>query len=414
MKFIKVNLITLLLLLNITLSWAEQFKLIDINITGLNRTKYRSILSITDLQQGIYVDKTIEESVKQKLLAAGIFQSSIDVELEVISENTANININLMDKWTLIPLPVGFVSSDGWLAGGIFIESNLAGLNQKLISGVFASNDSVVGFAAWSNPSFLKSTYKVGLSTSVNSGLKEHKDITGEKVLASAEELNINLSTQIGNSFNSGFNWNLKSGFEIYSSESSTQYLRDFTDYYFVNSITMGWDNLYFSSYFQKGWDVDLSSKILLSLDRSEVSPIAELTLSKNILLKENLLKFVSKLGTHGSHRNYPIFIGGNDGSKALTANSVPVKSYISGSILFEPVIIKPRWGMFTLPVYYEGGVYRHLTEHKYITWHGPGIGFKFYIDKVAIPALGADFTWDLEHNTFKVVVSLGGTGGGS
>ena len=73
--------------------------------------------------------------------------------------------------------------------------------------------------------------------------------------------------------------------------------------------------------------------------------------------------------------------------------------------------LYRPGWGSLTLPLFYEGGWADSAFDADTVLYHGPGFGLRLYLDKVAIPALGADFVWDLENRRFKVNVALGGTG---
>jgi hypothetical protein len=129
--------------------------------------------------------------------------------------------------------------------------------------------------------------------------------------------------------------------------------------------------------------------------------------------MTRHLLKVSLNAGWQNSMDYTPIFLGGTDGSRVLPSGDVAAKSFTNALLSFEPVILNPSWGIFTLPIYYEAGIYTPL-DSEYEVWHGPGVGFRFYVDKVAIPALGADFTWDLERGLFKVAVSVGGSGGGN
>jgi len=41
----------------------------------------------------------------------------------------------------------------------------------------------------------------------------------------------------------------------------------------------------------------------------------------------------------------------------------VSIQVYASGVTSFEPVIFNPGWGIFTIPLYYEGGVLEPLQD---------------------------------------------------
>ncbi len=403
----------ILLINSVSLSPVE-YILEDIHVNGLKRTRYNTILEVIDLHKGVLVDISVEDKVKQDLLASGIFQNEITVNLNVISDDKAILNIDILERWTLIPIPVGFVSSDSWIAGGVFIETNLLGLNQTLIVGAFANADNVSGFSAWNNPTFLGSKYSFGLSTSFYSGLQEHLDIYGEQTFASFNEQRIGLTLNIGKSLTSGIGWNIGTGLEWFEVEDSTGYLNgsDFSDILMKNVISLTWDNLYYSNFFNQGLTTKVKSTFFTSAE-DYFNPTIETSLSKSIILGgKNLFKVKVNAGWHDNSEYKPILIGGMEGSRVLPSGNIAVKKYSDGLVSFEPVIFNPSWGIFTVPVYYEAGIYDSVKS-EYEFWHGPGIGFRFYVDKVAIPALGADFTWDLERGLFKVAVSIGGTGGG-
>lgn len=405
-----------LLFFNIGRIYSSEYILADITVNGLSRTRYNTILSITNLEKGNIITKDTVGEVKQSLLEAGIFRNDIEVVLEELPDNEAKITITLYDRWTLIPLPVGFVSSDNWLAGAVFIQSNMAGLNQALMVGAFAGSDSLMGFAAWNNPAFLETDYTLGLSSSFSSGLLEHMDITGEEVLAFYDQTQFTSHIRVGRSLPSGFGWELSTGLKTLQVEKSGGYLENYDKVwsYWQNGLILSWNNLYYISFFNRGWSFRLKANALTTLPEAALGPGAELSISRSFILTDrHLLKIRFNTGWQDSSDLNPLFIGGSEGSRALPSGNVAVRNYASSMISFEPVIFKPSWGIFTFPFYYEAGGYTPLHEDDLILWHGPGIGFRFYLDKVAMPAMGANFTWDMERGLFKISASIGGSGGG-
>lgn len=394
--------------------FSKDFTLTDIEVNSIKRTRYNTILKIIELKKGSIVSDDITDSVKQKLLASGIFQNEITVTLNEITEDEAILQIDIQERWTLIPIPVGFVNSDSWLAGGVFIESNLLGLNQTVVGGLFASDENIQEFSAWSNPTFLNSNYSFGLSTSFYSGVNEYLDNSGDNILASYDENRVLLSLNVGRVYNSRIGWKIGTGLEWYTADDYNAYLEesDIAELILKNELTLTWDDLYYQDFFNEGWSSTLETTFLSTTD-DYLKPSLEVNISKNIILGgKNLLELSVNSGWNNSLKFKPTLIGGTKGSRVLPSGSVAVEQYSDGLISFEPVIFNPSWGIFTLPIYYEAGAYNNLSSETTF-WHGPGIGFRFYVDKVAIPALGADFTWDLENNLFKVAVSIGGTGGG-
>ena len=413
---IKTHYVIIFLFLVSTQVYASDFILSEINVNGLTRTRYSTVLKISKLETGISVNENTADEVRQRLLEAGIFRNDVSVLLSGGPDGNAVIDITLEDRWTFIPLPVGFVSSDGWLAGAVVIQSNLAGLNQSLVAGTFASDDYIQGFSAWSNPAFFGSDYSFGISGGFFFGGKENLDISGDETLASFKQSELSSRIRLGNTFFTNDEWNISSGVKWLQGEDSTGYLQGYDDnlLYWQNGISLSWDNLYYRSFFNEGWSLGLDTTLYTSFRDMTNEPSLDFNISKNLILAgRHLLKFKMNMGWQDSNLLNPLYIGGTEGSRALPSGDVAVKQYASGIASFEPVIFNPSWGIFTVPLYYEGGVLEPLQDSDSLFWHGPGVGFRFYVDKVAIPAIGADFTWDIERGTFKVAVSVGGSGGG-
>lgn len=407
----KLFLIKLILIFSTIFSKDYIIKEIDIN--EINRTRYNTVLKIIDLKSGDLIDESEIDSVKQKLLSTGIFQNDINVKLIPVSDIEANLLITLKERWTLIPIPVVVITSDNWLAGGVFIESNLLGLNQTLVAGTFVNSDNFSGFAAWSNPVFLDSSYSFGLSTSFYGGSKEYLNVSGDELLASYNEKRLSLSVTTGKEVVTNLSWNYSTGIEGFEASKSTGYLykEDFSTLFWKNRISLVYNNLYYKNFFNEGFLGKIESNIYSTVDYP-FNPTMEIKLYKNTIIPgRTLLKAQINGGVQNSLKYKPIFIGGREGSRALPSSEVPVINYADFLISFEPVVFKPSWGIFTAPIYYEAGILTNLKSEQ-SSWHGPGMGFRFYVDKVAIPALGADFTWDLKRGNFKVAFSIGGAGG--
>lgn len=388
--------------------FSQEIKIIDIEINGLKKTKENTVLNIIDLEDEALVDYSISDIVKQKLLSSGIFQNDIQVIIEVISDNKAKLIITLKERWTFIPIPVVVINSESWLAGGVLIESNLLGLNQTLVAGTFFSDEGVQGFSAWSNPSLFKSDYALGLTTSFNSGTTIFLDITGETELSTFDENRLLVSVNLGKNMWDTFSWKIATGVEWFQVDES-----DIEQFILNNVLTLKWEDLYYKDFFNQGWSNSISST-LLSTTGDFINPLFELSISKSLIInKRNRLKFHINAGWQDSLEYKPLLIGGTEGSRVLPSGAIAAKLFGDSLISFEPIIKKIPGGIITLPIYYESGLYQSL-ENEYNYWHGPGIGFRFYVDKVAIPALGADFTWDFYNQLFNVSVSIGGSGGGN
>lgn len=370
--------ILIFLIINTFLS-AQPYIVEKIDITGLKRTKEVTIHSIIGIREGMEIDDTTLIDIKQRLLKVGIFQDNIDVSYSTRENNHIVLEIYVEDKWTIIPLPVFYTGSEGWTAGGVFIESNLMGLNQKLIGGVFFGDTNRTAFMTWITPLLEDSGYSVGFSLSYLEELDENADI-GTNLI-------------VRKTYDNNFGWGIRTGLKTNTEET-----------FYTGDLSLTWDNLYYSQFFNRGWSIDTSLSFETPLEDPFFHPHTGLNISRELLLNENLFK-ISLKSSITSNAESPLSFGGLE-SQRIIERETSADNYLSGILHFEPVLLNPQWGHITVPIYYEGGLYNRLDETTY--WHGPGLGFRVYISKVTIPAMGADITWNLLNGDYTFTVAVG------
>jgi hypothetical protein len=388
----------------------------EINIQGLTKTRESTVLSLAGLRIGQEVSEASLDQVRQNLLEPGIFRSTMDISLVDEGDGTGTVTLVLEDRWTFIPLPVGFVSSDSWMAGAVFIESNLLGLNQAVVAGVFAAPDKVFGFSAWNNPRFLGSAYRLSLGGSFFLGDKEYVGADGETVLAGLNAQEASLSVGVGRSYPGGIAWRADTGGQYSAAREGTGALLESAevDQFFLKSaVGLSWEDIRYTGLFTQG----PSARTELQYLKELAGPDSQITLSgrafHNFLFpRDVLLRFAATAAYSPKLLRFrPLETGGMEGSRAYSSGDLAARSYLNGAATLELPLYRPGWGSLTLPVFYEGGRVNPAFDGETVVYHGPGFGLRLYLDKVAIPALGADFVWDLENRRFKVNVALGGTG---
>lgn len=388
----------------------------DINIQGLTKTREATVLSLTGLRIGQEISEASLDQVRQNLLEPGIFRSTMDISLVDGGDGTGSVNLVLEDRWTFIPLPVGFVSSDSWMAGAVLIESNLLGLNQTVVAGAFVAPDKVFGFTAWNNPRFLGSAYRLSLGGSFFFGDKEYVEADGETVLAGLDEREVTLSVGLGRSYTGGLSWTADTGGRYLASREGTGALVAASggdQLFWKSGLGLSWENIRYTGLFTQGPSVKTEAEYL----KDTAGPDSQIVLSSraswNFLLPRDVLLRFAATGAYSPELLpfTPLETGGMEGSRAYSSGDLAARSYLNGAATLEVPLYRPGWGSVTLPVFYEGGRVNSAFAAAPVTYHGPGFGLRLYLDKVAIPALGADFVWDLQNNRFKVNVALGGTG---
>lgn len=396
--------------------FGESLILDEISIQGLTKTRESTVLSLTGLRIGQEISEASLDQIRQNLLEPGIFRSAMDISLTDEGDGTGSVTLVLEDRWTFIPLPVGFVSSDSWMAGTVIIESNLLGLNQTVVTGAFASPDKFFGFSAWNNPRFLGSDYEFGLGGGFFFGDKEYVDADGETVLAGLNEREASLSVGLGRSYPVGIAWKVDTGLQYLSPRSGTGALGgipEVNQFFWESSLSLSWERIRYTGLFNQGPSVKMEGKYL----KDTAGPDSQITVSgmaaQNFLLPGDILIRLAGVGAYspGLLPATPLETGGMEGSRAYSMGDLATRGYLGGAATLEIPLYRPSWGSVTIPVFYEGGRAESAFGGETIVYHGPGFGLRLYLDKVAIPALGADFVWNLENRRFKVSVALGGTG---
>jgi outer membrane protein assembly factor BamA len=388
----------------------------EIRVQGLTKTRESTVLSLTGLQVGQEISEASLDQVRQNLLAPGIFRSTMDLRLADEGDGIGSVTLVLEDRWTFIPLPVGFVSSDSWMIGAVLIESNLLGLNQAVVAGVFVAPDKVFGFSAWNNPRFLGSAYRLSLGGGFFLGGKEYVGADGETLLAGLNAQEASLSVGVGRSYPGGLAWRADTGGQYFAFRDGTGALVAVSEgdqFFWKSALGLSWQNIRYTGLFTQGPMVRMEWQYL----KDPAGPDSQNKLSGrasyNFLFSRDLLLRFAATGAYSPDLlpRTPVETGGIEGSRAYSSGDLAARSFLNGAASLELPLYRPRWGSVTLPVFYEGGWVNPAFGGGTVVYHGPGFGLRLYLDKVAIPALGADFVWDLENRRFKVNVALGGTG---
>jgi len=395
---------------------SEPLILADISIQGLTKTRESTVLSLTGLRIGQEISEGALDQVRQNLLEPGIFRSAMGISLTDRGDGTGSVSLILEDRWTFIPLPVGFVSSDSWMAGTVIIESNLLGLNQTVVTGAFASPDKFFGFSAWNNPRFLGSDYEFGLGGGFFFGDKEYVEADGETVIAGLKEREASLSLGLGRSYLTGIAWQVDTGVQYLSPRNGTGALGGITEedqFFWESSVSLSWEKIRYTGLFNQGPSVTVKTEYLRDTAGLDYQISLYARASQNFLLPRAVLLRFAAAGACSPDLlpATPLETGGMEGSRAYSMGDLAARGYLGGAVTLEVPLYRPGWGSVTVPVFYEGGRVESAFGGETVVYHGPGFGLRLYLDKVAIPALGADFVWDLENRRFKVSVALGGTG---
>jgi hypothetical protein len=100
-----------------------------IDVVGLKKTKLFVVEKALDKFLGTDLESLNPDAVKAAIMELGILEP-LAVEM-IIGANRATLRVTVREKWSLFPLPLFMVNSDGFMAGGVFAEMNAFGINDK-------------------------------------------------------------------------------------------------------------------------------------------------------------------------------------------------------------------------------------------------------------------------------------------
>ena len=117
-------------------------------------------------------------------------------------------------------------------------------------------------------------------------------------------------------------------------------------------------------------------------------------------------------INTSGATGNEPVLlykqISGTPGFRVLPYGKVFSNQYFGGAVNYEIPFYKGRFFTFTSTGFYELGGARNDNSDKVDFSHGPGGGFRVYLKKIALPAVGFDIAYNTTRKTSVFSLSIG------
>lgn len=412
MKKIRTSYIALCLILMSSqslnlLAQENQIIIKEIILTGLKRTKEDVVLQIIKpVTVGSVYSEDTSETIIQKLRETGIFVPDIEVSAD-IRGNDAFVGIDLRDKWTLIPIPIVSVSKgESWNAGVLTIENNLFGYYKTLGLGFFYGSQGATFLSFYVDPYFLKSDFE--FTASVSAGFEEVEDMdVEENNLRKYETDRIGIGVGIVYPVNDRFKWGTSLDYNL-------NLLRDGSSETFsdLNSIgltgSLGWEDIYYDIPYEKGISTELRASLFRDFYSERFYPLIESDVqwSFSPWFKHMIsLKGLTGWGTMPVQKQFRL--GGMDGTRILPMKKIAAEEYASATAIYNIPLWIFKGGTISSKVFYEVGYFKSDLIDRTL-FHGPGIGLEFFINKLAIPAVGINLGWNLETGEMQFSAGIG------
>lgn len=346
----------------------EEDKVIGkITLSGLKRTKESVIYNILNVEEGDDFSLFHEEVFTQEILKTGILIPGEITYREY--KDYIDINIEIKEKWTLIPIPIVSLSEENQFYGLVLLEQNFLGLRKLLF--VQSGYSTLVGFTGgiiYRDMDILPGNLYL-LAGGFLSNDSDDSYLHSSGFLGVGKEFTkLKLQSQFKYDhflfYNSGQNQFISNPFNF-----------TYNDLFYTSTIQTGTN---FSVTLTPGWDIE-GSLMFFKLN-SSISYSKEIF--KNIYLAGRLSsQFLD------SPTLLEGYLGGADNSRTL----VPVLSdqYTGGSVILEYAFFDFKSAVISSLIQYELGGYQHDSDNWNI-YTGPGAGLRLYLKKIAMPAISS------------------------
>jgi len=353
-----------------------------------------------------------EEAMLQSLRSLGLFHR-ITFLPQPDGSGQIRLRVQLEEKWTLIPIPLGGATSGGNLYGGLLLfESNLFGWNKKFYGGAFWGNNGLQGMFGYIDPRFLGTSQSLILRFGIGTEIVASRTVEGS-LLRRFEKTKLDAGGDLTFPLGKGFGIGVGVQFREHQLEDDyDSRLNPPDNVRFAGpAFTFRYQDLFFGPVLVYG--------ILSSLRYERAFDLQGTDFYDSFTLQAQ-----GYLPIWGEHRmglrvqgfkglGVPPILENRVSGRFLKTigDDVFSNTILMGQLIFEGIPIHFRWGAPTFVLYYESGVFRDESptpENPYYLAHGPGAGFRIYLSKVAIPAFGFDVTYSVSTRQVYGFVNVG------
>jgi hypothetical protein len=383
-------------------------RITGVSVSGLKRT--RPQVAEQALQKFVgreAADLDLNE-VKAAILDTGTLEP-VSVEIADTGDGVGKIiRAEVLDKWSIFPVPIAFFGSGGMSVGAAFYDANAFGLNHKaVLMGAYQSDGWNVTGMYFKPPTQGRPGWSGSVSFSRNE--REDADQTDDVVLRRFDMDSFNASGGASYKFTEFFSASLRLGYTgrflqdsdepIRVPESGAQVLRMGPEFFLRRS----------------SWDGFLLSEKSASLSYNYMYGFGGTPSFHSLHFQGLYQKFVFP-GFHADFRtgllyepDVPVLIESSSGEAAVNIlpRSFSAQHYAGFSLGLEKYLFKIRYGTLSLRaawqmVYSCGSILEDEFDY------GVAGTLSFYLSRLAIPAVGIGVAYNIDKEYFQWTFSMG------
>lgn len=383
---------------------------LKVEIEGNNKTKESTILRLAFLKGECVPDNGLDPAfIKQELLNSHLFS---DVQVEVKNEaGVAIVHITVKDKWSIIPIPQFYTSSEQSGGGVLMLESNLLGRKKMLVAGGAYSNIGNRYEGIYIDDAVMGSKFIFILRPLyIDRLLFKFED--EEEVYAMSEKFTL-LFAILGYRVTE----HIAPAFGIIYRYRDLQKAEDY-DYAAPPNerssngamANLRFGNMDFVDYYDKGFMGTLvleHSLQMLNADKEYGHFVASFDVVYPVwkMLSRSFVEGGWSMGKDACFTNY-YRLGGEVGRRGIPDSGLWVRDYVSVSEQIEQVVYRHKYGIFTVAGFFDD-VFTNQVG-KYQSYPAAGGGLRVYLKDIAIPAIGVDAGYSLNTTEWHISAYAG------
>ena len=373
------------------------FQVDEIRIIGNGRTRDAVIRKEIQVAHGDILDRDDPPLIRQRVMNLELF-STVAVS-GAVEEGRRVLTVEVDERWTLIPLPIVGGSGTGFTIGGIAAETNFLGWNKTLAVGGFYSPQGSLVLLFYQDPGVLQSRVLLEANGSYSTGPKRRYE--KDRLLEAFEDRVFSVSLlggyALGDSAISN-SLNLYVGF--FASAGSTDVFEDGAPPPRRQAI---WGPTVSARYNGQDFKLFTSEGIRLEITFSQaleawgagrdLSMTDALFNGSYVLPWGHAVSLTTSLALRTGDRFLDsIPLGGRMGNRGFRDDGLWASNAVFGTVEYLLPIFR-FGGTWALSAYADLGFAEWADED--LTYANPGGGPRFFLEDIAIPALGIDVTYN-------------------
>jgi hypothetical protein len=380
-----------------------------IRVEGLVRTRPIVVNQWITCRTGTMLSQCDLALIREQIYRLGIFAA---VDVAMIDRNDGvEIVFTIDEKWTLYPVPVLWYSPGTEMAGAILVEANALGYNKGAAIGGVVSNRGWYTIAGYNDPNIGFTPLWGQVHAFYGSGIVED-DAPDGSIDEYFHMRRFDVEYAIGWTFfdrlSPTLNGALRTAHVTSIETPGSQPPVDAT--VGLQGIQLIYNDRVYRDLYDEGLRASAEVQHAFPLDKTTHAyddAIFDVHFDTPAPFDGFWdLRFRSFIGALPA--TFEERLGGLENSRTIPGSGlVGVDKYGSFGLAYQVPLVSVKPGTMSAQIFGEVGKYVRNDE-PVVTYGGPGIGLRFYLKKVAIPAVGVDVGYEVGSKRVAFSVAIG------